>query len=270
MKELPRVWPLLNRAELRPKGEDFLLKIRNLSGSFPKTSNLKCPTAFDESIFLSKFKQNRMPLVWMRPFDGQGQVALWEITEELEELQHLFRGSPADIATFQEINHPQKQREFLASRILIQTLVESVGETYHGIRKDIYDKPFLHNTNSHFSLSHSLRFAAVIWHPVERVGIDIEPISEKLAVVSHKYLSETEQEHAQKNLRKLGIYWTGKEALYKLYGEKKLSFKGNILIEPFSEESLHITGWIRTETESKSYQLEVIAVEDCILTVVAE
>ncbi len=229
-----------------------------------------CPTAIDESIFLSKFKQNRMPLVWMRPFDGRGQVALWKITEDLEDLQRAFRGSPADLAAYQEIHHPQKQREFLASRILIQTLVESVGETYHGIRKDSFDKPFLHNTNSHFSLSHSLRFAAVVWHPLVKVGIDIEPISEKLAVVAHKYLSDTEYTHADRNLRKLGVYWTAKEALYKLYGEKKLSFKGNIALEPFMEESQHIEGWVRTETESKRYQLEVISVEDCVLTVVAE
>ncbi len=211
-----------------------------------------------------------MPLVWMRPFDGRGQVALWEITEDLEDLQRAFRGSPADLAAYQEIHHPQKQREFLASRILIQTLVESVGETYHGIRKDSYDKPFLHNTNSHFSLSHSLRFAAVVWHPTARVGLDIEPVSEKLAIVAHKYLSEQEYAHANRKLRKLGVYWTAKEALYKLYGEKKLSFKGNIPIEPFQEKDTQIQGWVKTESEEKRYTLEVIEVEDCILTVVAE
>lgn len=211
-----------------------------------------------------------MPLVWIRPFEGRGRVALWEITEDLEDLQRAFRGSPADVAAYAAIHHPQKQREFLASRILIQTLIESVGETYHGIRKDSYDKPFLENTNSHFSLSHSLRFAAVVWHPAARVGLDIEPVSEKLSVVARKFLSEDEWEHADHRLERLAVYWTAKEALYKLYGEKKLSFKGNIPIEPFADEAERIHGWIRTPEQSIRYELSVIRVEDCMLTVAAE
>ncbi|SDM56986.1 4'-phosphopantetheinyl transferase family protein [Siphonobacter aquaeclarae] len=211
-----------------------------------------------------------MPLVWVRPFDGRGYLGIWEITEELEELRRSFRGSDEDIAEFEQIHHPQKQREFLASRILVRTLVETAGETYRGILKDPFDKPFLKGTTHQFSLSHSLRYAAAVWHPSAFVGLDIEPVHEKLQVVAHKFLSEDEYRHANGNLRQLAVYWTAKEALYKLHGKKKLSFKKNLPVDPFPEDCTLIRGWIRTEHGSRAYELEVHTVADCMLTVTAE
>ncbi|MFT4030971.1 MAG: 4'-phosphopantetheinyl transferase superfamily protein [Siphonobacter sp.] len=211
-----------------------------------------------------------MSLVWVQSIDSVAKLALWEITEEIEELRNQFRGSDEDLAEFTQITHPQKQREFLASRLLIQTLLEQTGFPYQGIMKDEFDKPSLKNTHGHFSLSHTTQWAAVVWHPTARVGLDIEPISEKLRVVAHKFLNESEFQHANSELERLAIYWTAKEALYKLHGQKKLSFKANIPIEPFHERADYVKGWLKTPDWNQPYDLSVWRPEGHILTVAVE
>ena len=53
-------------------------------------------------------------------------------------------------------------------------------------------KPYLQNCAVEISISHCARFVAIIAHPEESVGIDIESLDRDFSAVERKALSEDE------------------------------------------------------------------------------
>ncbi|MDQ6845750.1 MAG: 4'-phosphopantetheinyl transferase superfamily protein, partial [Bacteroidota bacterium] len=84
----------------------------------------------------------------------------------------------------------------------------------------------------HFSISHCGDYAAVIVSKEMRVGIDIELIRQKIELIKHKFLNDTEILLLKANdLQQLTLLWNCKEAVFKWYGKGGLDFKKNIVIE---------------------------------------
>ena len=75
----------------------------------------------------------------------------------------------------------------------------------------------------------------------------MEKIDIKLSRVASKFLSKEEFENAADNVKLLCIYWCSKEALYKLHGRKKVSFKDDILIKKVHQSSAFAFGTLRDE-----------------------
>lgn len=194
-------------------------------------------------------------------------LAIWEIAESqaffLEKL-------PLDEDTSDElaaISHPQKQLEWLASRYCIEVLTQRLGIKHRGVAKDEFGKPFLTESGVEMSLTHTAEYVAVTIHPERAIGIDMEKPSEKLRKIASKYLSESEIQASRLELRALCIYWSAKEALYKLYGRKRLHFKENISVEPFVAEANQLRGSIVLPEATYSYQLYLRWLGDYVLVV---
>ncbi len=156
--------------------------------------------------------------------------ALWRITEteaELTELLNYKEEIPAGIS------NQQKRLEWVAGRLLTQTLLENFDLAYNGLTKDEFGKPFATDLDVHLSLSHSYPFVAVVVDRRYIVGIDLEQPKEKLLRVAPRILSEEELGNAGDNLIKHCIYWCSKETLIKIYGKKDLTLSRDLLIEPF-------------------------------------
>ena len=154
---------------------------------------------------------------------------MWHVTESIEVLT-AAKGTELCPA---EIIAPKKKLEWLASRLLVQQLAEKAGLVFLGIYKNEYGKPFLKNHSAQISLSHSYPYVAAQLHFTHDVGIDIEQPSPKLLRVAHRVFGLAEQQDAGTDLTKNCIYWCAKEALYKIYGNRGLSFIKDIKIEPF-------------------------------------
>ncbi len=133
----------------------------------------------------------------------------------------------------ENIKHPTTKIESLASRRCIQEIAKELEIEYAGIYKDDHDKPHIINNKFHISISHSFPYAVGILHKKLPVGIDIEKPKEKLLKISERFLSRDEWLYAGDDIKKICVYWTGKEAIYKLNGKNGLSFKNNIFIHPF-------------------------------------
>jgi phosphopantetheinyl transferase len=161
------------------------------------------------------------------------QLGLWQITETLEELLESLDLNLIDQNHLQTITHPQKQLEFLASRLLIKTLLSNQFIDYQGIIKNQFNQPALFSLPHQVSLTHCKDYTATILHPSKAVGIDMELIREQIRRIQSKFLSEKELAFADNDLEKLTLLWTVKEALYKLYGQKKLTFKNDMAVEVF-------------------------------------
>ncbi len=182
-----------------------------------------------------------MPLVHAENITEECRLLVWELTESAETL-HKMLPAAADLAEFSGISHPQKKREWLAGRVLLARVVDEAGEVFQGTWKDEHGKPFLIDSNHFISLTHTLDYVAAVIHPTLPVGIDMEKTDAKLRRTARKFLNESELEEAGDSLSRLCTYWCAKEALYKLNGRNKVSFKEDIMIEPFDKNMINLKG----------------------------
>lgn len=172
-------------------------------------------------------------------------AVLWPIAEEETTLRAglvLTMPEQEDLAS---ISHPMQRVEWLACRVAIRQLVEEQGLTYRGLYKDEFGKPHLIGAPWHISLSHTNGWAAAVLHRTRPVGIDIEPIRDQFRRVVPRVLSEEEIAHAAGEPARLAVYWCAKEALYKLYGKRQLSFREHLHVEPFADGAEKLTGYVR-------------------------
>lgn len=182
-----------------------------------------------------------MPFVHTENITETCRLVVWKLTETAEKLRNILPQA-ADLTELASVSHPQKQREWLAGRVVLSQLVEGIGHRFEGTRKDEHGKPFLKNTSLHVSLTHTLDYVAAVVDPTCPIGIDIEAVDDKLRRTASKYLNESELHHANGDLTTLCMYWCTKEALYKLNGRNQVSFKNHIRIEPFANTETVVRG----------------------------
>lgn len=164
-----------------------------------------------------------MPLFYQHNINRSTRLAIWKITETED---FFLKKVPLQ----NNITHWHKRLQHLAGRYLLQVLYP--GFPYHLIEIADTKKPYLPDEEYHFSISHCGDFAAVIMSEHQRVGIDIELISKKVALIQHKFLSGQEQSLFKKNdLQQLTLMWSCKEAVFKWFGNGGVDFKRNIMLQ---------------------------------------
>lgn len=150
-------------------------------------------------------------------------LALWRIDEGIDFFESKFHLSP-------EIQNAGSRLQWYATRHLVNELCGS----YTTVLKDEYNKPYLSN-GPQLSLTHTANYAGAIISK-QIVGIDLEALRPKVERIAHKFLRPDEIAaipEAEK-MEKLILYWSAKEALYKLHGRKQLEFITQLLIDPFT------------------------------------
>lgn len=166
--------------------------------------------------------------------NGAG-VLIMEVTESLSDLEVILSNFEIYKSAYENLKTDKRKLEFLGLRIAINELLNVAVEI-------IYDKdgkPALKNSPYHISLSHSGKWLAVMAHPTRKVGIDIECPTDKFEKLYKRFLSQTEQEelYHDKDLRKLQVAWSVKEALYKIIGNEAVDFANQLRIFAFDIES---------------------------------
>lgn len=207
-----------------------------------------------------------MPIVKTAKINEKSTYAIWETTEDIDELRSLAKETKNIELPDDNISNEAKKIEWMAGRLLLASLVKEAGHEYLGIYKDEYGKPHLQNLNHQISLSHSFPLVTAIIHQDKAVGIDVEQPKEKLRNIAHKFLSEEEQEKCGTNLELLCTFWCAKEALYKLYGKKKLIFKENLAVEyRLHGEEVRLFGKVIVNDTIKEYGMQVEKVSSSLL-----
>lgn len=184
-----------------------------------------------------------------------GKAGIWHITESLEQLLGEVRLPPAELKALDAFSYEHRKKEWLAARILTEQLS---AEKNTRIIYDEYNKPYLQSSKIHISLSHSHNLLAVILDDGP-TGIDIELIKPKILAIKEKFMAPAElgSLHPDNLAEQLTVYWCAKEALYKLYGKKELTFKENLPVEPFhlSDKGI-LKGWIKNAAVHKRFSLQ--------------
>lgn len=212
-----------------------------------------------------------MPIIIQKKYElanhSDIHLAVWQITESHDELQAMLPSEILTDAELASIHHPQKQIEFFCSRLTIKFLANFLGIKYIGIKKDEFGKPYLVGSTWQMSLTHTSNYVAAIMHPTKALGMDMEKPSEKLSRIAHKFLSESEIIAANNDLDKLCIYWSAKEALYKLYGKRKVFFHENLYIFPFQKNDSTIIGRLQINDIDEEYTIFIENIAGYVLLV---
>jgi len=186
-----------------------------------------------------------MPLSFIKQLDSGATLGLWELSEPLAELESALQ-SVIGTAAYEKLNHELRKREWLGARVLMKAMDLSTELSYteHG-------KPF-YPRGPKISLTHSRDYIAIITHPKNEVGIDVQEIVEKVARIKHKFCNEKELSWA-KSKEDFTLIWSAKEAVFKIK-EKDIHFKEDILVEK-GEHALSVT--FKGEQKLKGETLEL-------------
>lgn len=183
-----------------------------------------------------------MPLFYQHNINEQTKLAVWHITES----ENFFL---AHVPLQRDITHPHKRLQHLAGRYILRLLFSDFP--FELIRIASTKKPYLPDDAFHFSISHCGNYAAAIVSTSQRIGIDIEIPTPKVARIRHKFLHAVEWEGVEGSANydqnsqdkeitnRLTLLWSAKEAVFKWYGNGEVDFSEHIRLQT---TSLHASG----------------------------
>lgn len=182
-----------------------------------------------------------MAIAYRQRIDDDTEFALWKIEEKAEDLYNQLQLDEGEKIFIEQISNGKRHLHWLGTRVLLRKML--LTDEYIDCKVDPHGKPYLVSLPYHISFSHSFDYAAVMISKKAPVGIDIENVKEKVERIAHKFLSPNELaaiEPANK-IAQLYVCWCAKEAIYKCYGQKAVSFLDNIALQPFTFTK---QGWV--------------------------
>ncbi len=209
--------------------------------------------------------------VYLKKNLRHARLGIWEITETSGELYRMARLSSHEKAFYARLKSDTRKKHWLSYRLLLPKLLPA--HAVSGISYDNFGKPLLDNGAGHISVAHSGKFATLIISEHYPTGIDIEKIQNKILSLSHKFLSDKEQEYRFPTAVKesLFVIWCAKEALYKQQGQSGLQFRKHLEIEPFAYTGNgRVKGHVRQGETHRVMELFYETIEDYLLVYTVE
>ena len=154
-------------------------------------------------------------------------IGVWEMTESENDLEKEFSKK-----TLPKFKSTKRQVEYLCTRLLLKKINPKLNISYNQ-----FGAPTIKN-NQNISISHSDRYVAIIISK-NKVGIDIEKISNKPLKVIQKFISKNDNVKAYQ--KEASLAWCAKETLFKYHMEGEIDFKKNINIKEidFEQKKIH-------------------------------
>lgn len=206
-----------------------------------------------------------MGLYFRKKLNNGGEISVWEVTESEEELLKIISIPNDELEELFLTRSEARRKEKLAVRALLNTVFED--KVYLGHHDN--GSPFIQNNSIHISITHTARFVAIITHPTEDVGIDIESIERDFSAVEKKVLSEEEREDLSDKNRnlQLAIYWCAKEAIYKRMSQHGVDFAKQMEIDKFNpkDEGEIDATFINKDGEEEEFELEYEVFDNHVL-----
>lgn len=181
------------------------------------------------------------------------ELAVWKITETVEELKEQLWMFPQEEFKFQSRN-----LQWLASRVLLQTILQDKTTAKQlKVLKEPNGRPYIENLGWNFSMSHSGNFAAVLLSKTGSVGVDIEEVTTRIKTIAKKFINDYEWQYleGENDLHTMYLIWSAKETIFKWFGDGSVDFKKHMQIFfPISEDATQFEAVLLKE---KEYNLTV-------------
>lgn len=163
---------------------------------------------------------------------GDTTVWLHDLSPSLSDFSTAFG---TDTAPLSLLSSEQQKKAWIAQRLILR---EHYGRDI-SLAKKPTGQPQLQGVAEHVSISHTAHLLALALSP-SRVGIDIEQPHRLHPSLIERILTPEEQAHWQGELlEEYAIYWTGKEATYKLFSHCSIATMTEIaLLRPSSPHRL--------------------------------
>ena len=200
-------------------------------------------------------------------FDSQTQDnfswAIWKIDETAKDMAALLENDYT--SEYEVFSLENRRKEFLAARLLLKILInkeERILYTTEG-------KPYLANNQFQLSISHTKGYVAVIVHPNQPVGIDIEHKSPRVLNIKHRFLSDEELSHVSVDdeVNYLLTCWSAKESMFKIINEPSIDFKEHLHLNPFDFQKNKLIHAFETRTNQKqAFDIHFKEYEDFVFT----
>jgi 4'-phosphopantetheinyl transferase len=182
------------------------------------------------------------------------QLAVWKITENLDNLKSRITLCPDELETLERFSYTPRKLEWLSVRVLLNEMTgKELSIVYNGNRK-----PFIKGNSYYISISHSRDLTSILLSREKRVGIDLEYMSHRISSISHRFINENDRVTPDEERKKyhLYIHWCAKEALYKICDKQDINFKENLTIEPFDPmEKGVLKGWVRNRMRNELFDM---------------
>lgn len=167
-----------------------------------------------------------MPIAERKDISPGTYIGTWEVTESLEELEQAYRMPEEEVPVYAAFAHPFRKTQWLATRLLLNEILPGTKIVY-----DANGKPWADRADVHLSISHSGSFISIMISD-SLCGVDIELIREKIDRIAPRFLNAEELESSREEpaIERMHVYWCVKEAIYKIYGYKEVSFRTDIFV----------------------------------------
>jgi 4'-phosphopantetheinyl transferase len=174
-----------------------------------------------------------MAIAYRKQVDNDTEFAIWKIEEQADELYNQLQLKDDEKAYYEKLRASKRNLHWLGARVLLRKMLRT--DEYIDCKVDEHGKPYLVNLPYNISLSHSFDYAAVMISKKHPVGIDIEQVNEKVERIARKFMRNEELAFIDNAHRvpQLYVCWCAKEAIYKCYGQKEVSFVNHILLDEF-------------------------------------
>ncbi|CAN5302622.1 hypothetical protein BH09BAC1_BH09BAC1_06620 [soil metagenome] len=210
-----------------------------------------------------------MPLFHSLTIDEHTSLAVWQIEEPQDYFISQLKLNETDYSVIRTITSDHRLTEFLASRYCLR-LLAGIEESF-SLVKDEHGKPSVKGHPLHISISHCMGFAGAMIGRQSAVGIDIEPIHARVMRIVEKFLNEQELGYLvpAHEVNQAVVMWSAKEAIYKYYGQKGLSFGRDIILEnPLIADKGEIKAVVATTSGKVNHMVNYERLGDIMLTYV--
>jgi phosphopantetheine--protein transferase-like protein len=207
-----------------------------------------------------------MAIAYKKQIDNDTEFAIWKIEEKADDLYNQLQLNEQEKAYVEQLSHGKRNLHWLGTRVLLRKMLNT--DEYIDCQVDEHGKPYLVDLPYHISLSHSFDYAAVMISKKRPVGIDIEQIKEKVERIAHKFMRPAEMAfiNDQHKIQQLYVCWCAKEAVYKCYGQKEVSFADNISLKPFNfDKEGNVSAHLNKGAVSLDYRVDYLQYEDYMI-----
>jgi 4'-phosphopantetheinyl transferase len=189
------------------------------------------PSLISKSALFTLNTLFKMPQVLRKSHNSGAELIVWEVTES----EDFFLANLSKLVwkdeEFVKTKFAAKRLELLAARYAAKVIVTELGGDFNGIAKDEYGKPYLVDNEWEMSLTHTSKYVAVALHKSQKIGVDLEKPSAKMWRIQKRLFSSEEIAAINNDLSTMSIYWSAKEALYKIYGKRGMDFMENMSLQ---------------------------------------